>query len=130
MSRRSRPGRLRSDTTALRIPSRSAGGGSGRFGPGEGYSTSAVYHTEIGGWGTLGPLCDLPIYNLGSIYPSLKRDGLVREAAANRTQQAWYYWQCWTENPIQNRLLAGLYLCNSGLNGVSPWDYRATTATR
>jgi hypothetical protein len=90
---------------------------------GGGTSTSAVYHTEIGGWDILGPLCDLPIYSLGAIYPSLKREDLVRETAANRTRQAWYYWQCWTENPIQNRLLAGLFLCKSGLNGVTPWDY-------
>lgn len=90
---------------------------------GGGTTTAAVYHTEVGGWDVLGPLCDVPIYSLGSIYPGLNRADLARETQANRTRQAWYYWQCWTENPLENRLLAGLYLCKSGLTGVMPWDY-------
>lgn len=90
---------------------------------GGGYTTAAVYHTELGGWPILGPLCDLPIYSLGALYPGCKREDIVRETAANRTRQAWYYWQCWQERPLENRLLAGLYLCKSGLTGVMPWDY-------
>ena len=90
---------------------------------GGGTSTAAVYHTAEGGWETLGPVCDVPIYSLGSIYPSLPRETLVRERVQSRTKEAWYYWQCWLENPLENRLLAGLYLCKSGLNGVMPWDY-------
>jgi hypothetical protein len=90
---------------------------------GGGYTTSAVYHTEVGGWPILGPLCDVPIYSLGSIYPGLSPQDLIGEMNRGRTKQAWYYWQCWTENPLENRLLAGLYLCKSGLSGVMPWDY-------
>jgi hypothetical protein len=90
---------------------------------GGGTTTAAVYHTEVGGWDVLGPLCDVPIYSLGSIYPALNHDDLIREREQTRTKQAWYYWQCWLENPMENRLLAGLYLCKSGLTGVMPWDY-------
>lgn len=90
---------------------------------GGGLTTAAVYHTESGGWEVLGPLCDVPIYSLWSVYPALKRDDVVREMMQTRTKQAWYYWQCWMENPLENRLLAGLYLCKSGLNGGMPWDY-------
>jgi len=90
---------------------------------GGGRCTAAVYHSENGGWPILGPLCDVPIYSLGSIYPALRRDDLVRETQQRPGGQSWYYWQCWKENPLENRLLAGLYLCKSGLTGVMPWDY-------
>jgi hypothetical protein len=50
---------------------------------------------------------------------------VLAEVARPRTHEAWYYWQCWTENPLENRLLAGLYLCKSGLTGAMPWAYMA-----
>jgi hypothetical protein len=90
---------------------------------GGGRTTAAVYRTEIGGWAILGPLCDVPIFSLGSIYPHTSRAEIVGEVASRSDRQAWYYWQCWTENPLENRLLAGLYLCKSGLSGVMPWAY-------
>ncbi len=92
---------------------------------GGGYSTAAVYRSEVGGWAVLGPLCDVPIFSLGSVYPSATRDAVAAEVTQRRSREAWYYWQCWTENPMENRLLAGLYLCKSGLTGVMPWAYMA-----
>ncbi len=92
---------------------------------GGGRTTSALYHTELGGWPILGPMCDVPIYSLGAIFPHVKPAELIAEMGQGCTGQAWYYWQCWTEEPIENRLLAGLYLCKSGLTGVMPWAYMA-----
>lgn len=92
---------------------------------GGGLNICAVYRSiDYGGFDLLDPLNDLPVYSYGSVYPGTDPEVIRKEA--KRKKGVWYYWQCWTENPKENRLMAGLILWKSGASGVMPYCYMSS----
>ncbi|MFA6101096.1 MAG: sugar-binding protein [Victivallaceae bacterium] len=87
---------------------------------GGGLTTAAAYRSiAYGGFDVLGPLNDLPVYNYGSVYPGVSPEEIRKEAESKKG--AYSYWQCWEENPRQNRLLSGFMLWKSGFTGIMPY---------
>lgn len=92
---------------------------------GGGRTTSALYRTCWGGWETLGPLADLPIYRCGTVGSPEE----MRKEAKEKGQ-VWNYPMIWYENPTESRLRVGYVLWRSGLTGVMPWCYMSTFGSK